>query len=282
MVDAHAGLRLHPGGRQGSPSCSPGSVRRRRAGGSSPRAPRASCPTRHTAQVAGRKWASFNGRRRVQRRQPAADALAAARHHARSPYRGALRATQGTTINILPLDSYVQGVVAREVPAEVARPRRCAPRRSRPAAATPRTSTGTALDDVLRHLRHLPRVRSTAASPRRAAGVQPGGPPQDAQPRGHPTRAGRRSRSSPPATAAGARPGRSPTWLPSRTRSRRRRPTRTPTGPPPSPAHRSRRPGHGVGVADRPRPSPATAPATSAAGSRQGGASPASQGHAAR
>ena len=35
----------------------------------------------------------------------------------RVPYRGALRSTLGNTVNLLPLESYVRGVVPREVPA---------------------------------------------------------------------------------------------------------------------------------------------------------------------
>ncbi len=38
--------------------------------------------------------------------------------HEKAEYRGALRSVEKHTVNVLPLDRYVQGVVAREVPAE--------------------------------------------------------------------------------------------------------------------------------------------------------------------
>ncbi len=37
--------------------------------------------------------------------------------HAAADYRGALRSVEKHTVNVLPLDRYVQGVVPREVPA---------------------------------------------------------------------------------------------------------------------------------------------------------------------
>jgi stage II sporulation protein D len=60
------------------------------------------------------KWTSFPG---------AAEFTAGAKpvtlrlpHHATATYRGALRSVDGHTVNVLPLDRYVQGVVPSEVP----------------------------------------------------------------------------------------------------------------------------------------------------------------------
>ena len=115
MVDAHTGLRLHPV--DGKKSFLLTKIR--------PKATRWRIQPKGTKSIVSykahgsggwRKWASFNGDAEFTAgNQPTLLRLPGTTPVA---YRGALRATQGTTINILPLDSYVQGVVAREVPAE--------------------------------------------------------------------------------------------------------------------------------------------------------------------
>ena len=147
--------------------------------------------------------------------------------HESAQYRGALRSVEKHTVNVLPLDRYVQGVVPREVPADW------------PAQAV-RTQVVAA--------------RTYAAFERQAAtsyydicdtescqvygGVADEHPAANAAVKATGGRVvlyqgSRPSRSSPRATAATARPARSPTWSPSPTPTRLRWTTPTTRGPRP-------------------------------------------------
>ena len=106
------------------------------------RPPRDLVPDRGLARVA-----HGHGRRRVRRRQPADHAVHA---DGAAPYRGALRSAVGTGTGVdrqrAPLDTYVRGVVPREMPAlwpqQALRPRRS------PRAPTPRSSAAHASSTV--------------------------------------------------------------------------------------------------------------------------------------
>ena len=81
-----------------------------------PRGSRSVVSYRAPGRSAWQKWTSFPGEAEFSAgNQPLTLRLP---KHASADYRGALRSVEKHTVNILPLDRYVQGVVPREVPAD--------------------------------------------------------------------------------------------------------------------------------------------------------------------
>jgi SpoIID/LytB domain protein len=81
-----------------------------------PRGSRSVVSYRAPGRSAWQKWTTFPGASEFSAgRQPLTLRLP---KHEVGHYRGALRSVEKHTVNVLPLDRYVQGVVAREVPAE--------------------------------------------------------------------------------------------------------------------------------------------------------------------
>ena len=138
--------------------------------------------------------------------------------HATAPYRGALRSVDKHTVNVLPLDRYVQGVVPREVPAswpaDAVRAQAVA---ARTYAAYERAHA-TTYYDLCDTSSCQVYGGADAEDPASNAAV-----PDDPRPGRHLPGRSRRSPSSRRATAAGARPARSPTSSRSPTPTRRRR-----------------------------------------------------------
>ena len=156
VVDARAGLRLHPAGRAQDLPARPGAAAGHPVADPAERAPRASSPTVPPAWGAGP----------VVDRPPGAAQFAAGNkpltlrlsNYGPLEYRGALRSVEKHTVNVLSLDSYVRGVVPREVPAEWPAD---AVRAQAVAARTYAAFERRDRDVVLRHLRHqlLPGLR---------------------------------------------------------------------------------------------------------------------------
>jgi stage II sporulation protein D len=114
MVDARDGLRLHPVG--GKKSFVLSKLRPRASRWRiMPRGSRSVVSFRTGGGGGWTKWTAFTGPAEFTAgNQPVTLRLP---HHTTADYRGALRSVEKHTVNVLPLDRYVQGVVPRESPA---------------------------------------------------------------------------------------------------------------------------------------------------------------------
>ena len=181
----------------------------------------------------------------------------------RAAYRGALRATHGDTVNVLPLEKYLRGVVPLEIPVswepEALAAQAVAARTYAANGRAHPTASHYQLCDTTSCQVYGGVGAEHPVGDRRDPGVEGRGPAL--------RRRSRRSPSSPPPTAAGPRPARRRTSSRGRTPTTRGRATRTRRGGPSLSDGTIEKAFPGIGNLTRIRFTKRTATASGAAGS---------------